>query len=151
MLTAEARARESAWALARRARAWTLAYNGMAIAARMPMMATTIINSMSVKPRWLPSILRFQNLCICLLLETGLLSGGQLLLEERHAGSVPRPSMLRKSRGEGWQVVHFKSLRALGLCKPHNNLTSRTGRTVTGGIPVSASDTSANTPDVLRR
>jgi hypothetical protein len=30
----------------------------------MPMMATTIINSMSVKPRWLPSILRFQNLFI---------------------------------------------------------------------------------------
>src|SRR5512147_2551489 len=64
MLTADARARASAWALARRARAWTLAYSGMAIAARMPMMATTIIKSMSVKPRWLPSILRFQNLFI---------------------------------------------------------------------------------------
>src|SRR5580700_3158423 len=64
MLTAEARARASAWALASRARAWTLAKSGMAIAARMPMMATTIINSMSVKPRWLPSTLRFQNLFI---------------------------------------------------------------------------------------
>jgi hypothetical protein len=28
------------------------------------MMATTIINSMSVKPRWLPSTFRFQNLFI---------------------------------------------------------------------------------------
>src|SRR5512144_2997696 len=64
MLTADARARASAWALARRARAWTLAYSGIAMAARMPMMATTIINSMSVKPRWLPSIFRFQNLVI---------------------------------------------------------------------------------------
>jgi hypothetical protein len=36
------------------------------MAARIPMMATTIINSMSVKPRWLPSIFRllFQNLFI---------------------------------------------------------------------------------------
>src|SRR6266478_4487060 len=66
MLTADARARASAWALARRARAWTLAYSGMAIAARMPMIATTIINSMRVKPRWLPSILRFQNLFIAI-------------------------------------------------------------------------------------
>src|SRR5262245_23656282 len=61
MLTADARARASAWALASRARAWTLAYSGMAMAARIPMMATTIINSMSVKPRWLPSTFRFQN------------------------------------------------------------------------------------------
>src|ERR1700730_5631315 len=59
MLTADARARASAWALARRARAWTLAYSGMAIAARIPMIATTIINSMRVKPRWLPSSLCF--------------------------------------------------------------------------------------------
>src|ERR1700730_18048042 len=59
MLTADARARASAWALARRARAWTLAYSGMAIAARMPMIATTIINSMRVKTRSLPSILCF--------------------------------------------------------------------------------------------
>src|SRR5882672_4870635 len=50
MLTANARARASACALARRARAWTLAYAGMAIAARMPMIATTIINSIRVKP-----------------------------------------------------------------------------------------------------
>src|SRR6266850_6942849 len=57
MLTADARARASAWAFASRARAWTLAYSGMAIAARIPMMATTIINSMSVKPCWLPSSL----------------------------------------------------------------------------------------------
>src|SRR5262249_18103228 len=36
------------------------------MAARMPMIATTIINSMSVKPRWLPSAQRFlfQNLFI---------------------------------------------------------------------------------------
>src|SRR6266545_4188244 len=66
MLMAEASARASAWALAMRARCWTLAYSGMAMAARIPMMATTIINSMSVKPRWLPSIFRFrfQNLFI---------------------------------------------------------------------------------------
>jgi hypothetical protein len=38
-------------------------------------MATTIINSMSVKPRWLPSALRFQNLVIALfLLKPGGLS-----------------------------------------------------------------------------
>src|SRR6266436_4779646 len=55
MLTAEASVRRSAWPLATRARVWTLAYIGMAMAARMPMMATTIISSMSVKPRWFPS------------------------------------------------------------------------------------------------
>src|SRR5574337_1008491 len=43
MLTAEAGARESAWALAMRARCCTLVYSGMAMAARMPMMAITII------------------------------------------------------------------------------------------------------------
>src|SRR5215469_7813908 len=59
MLTAEARVRVSAWALAMRARVWTLAYSGIAMAARMPMMATTIMSSMRVKPRWLPSIFRF--------------------------------------------------------------------------------------------
>src|SRR6266481_8837387 len=58
MLTAEASVRVSACALATRARVWTLAYSGIAIAARMPMMATTIISSMSVKPRWLPSTFR---------------------------------------------------------------------------------------------
>ena len=68
MLTAEARVRVSACALAMRARVWTLAYSGMAMAARMPMMATTIINSMSVKPRWLPSTFIFlcQKLMIIL-------------------------------------------------------------------------------------
>src|SRR5712692_222018 len=37
------------------------------MAARMPMIATTIINSMSVKPRWLPNLQRFlfQKLNIC--------------------------------------------------------------------------------------
>ena len=59
MLTAEASVRASACALAMRARAWMFAYSGMAMAARIPMMATTIISSMSVKPRWLPSIFRF--------------------------------------------------------------------------------------------
>src|SRR5882724_3544447 len=89
MLTADARARESAWALARRARAWTLAYSGMAMAARIPMMATTIINSMSVKPRWLPSIFRFrfQNLFIPIPPETlwpfGPVWKVELLLAER--------------------------------------------------------------------
>src|SRR5205809_7328553 len=36
------------------------------MAARMPMIATTIISSMSVKPRWLPTVQRFlfQNLVI---------------------------------------------------------------------------------------
>src|SRR5262245_29360258 len=62
--TAEARVRESAWALATRARDWMLAYSGKAMAVRMPMMATTIINSMSVKPRWSPSILLRQKLII---------------------------------------------------------------------------------------
>src|ERR1700687_996986 len=55
MLTADAGAGASPCAWARRERAWTLAYSGMAIAARMPMIATTIINSMRVKPRGLPS------------------------------------------------------------------------------------------------
>ena len=59
MLTAEASVRASACALAMRARAWMFAYSGMAMAARIPMMATTIMSSMSVKPRWLPSIFRF--------------------------------------------------------------------------------------------
>src|SRR5882724_8971877 len=38
----------------------------MAMAARMPMMATTIISSMSVKPRWLPTAFLFfiQNIVI---------------------------------------------------------------------------------------
>src|SRR5712691_12452861 len=73
MLMAEASARESAWALATRARCCTLAYSGMAMAARMPMMATTIINSMSVKPRWLPSIARF--LCQKLIISVFPLAG----------------------------------------------------------------------------
>src|SRR5712691_8376733 len=51
MLTALARVRESARALALRARAWMFAYSGIAMAARMPMIATTIISSMRVKPR----------------------------------------------------------------------------------------------------
>src|SRR5258706_10628572 len=59
MLKADAGARESAWAWARRGGARMLAYSGIAMAARIPMMATTIISSMSVKPRWLPSIFRF--------------------------------------------------------------------------------------------
>ena len=53
-LTADPMVRASACALATRARVCTLAYSGMAIAARMPMIATTIINSISVKPAWLP-------------------------------------------------------------------------------------------------
>ena len=40
-----------ACALATRARAWMFAYSGKAMAVRIPMMATTIISSMSVKPR----------------------------------------------------------------------------------------------------
>src|SRR5881397_1633752 len=52
MLTALARVRASAWPFAMRARAWMFAYNGIAMAARMPMIATTIISSMRVKPRW---------------------------------------------------------------------------------------------------
>src|SRR4030095_5006043 len=60
MLTAEASVRASACALAIRARAWMFAYSGIAMAARMPMIATTIISSMSVKPRWVPSIFRFR-------------------------------------------------------------------------------------------
>src|SRR6266851_1109240 len=59
MLTDEARVRVSACALATRARVWTLAYSGMAMAARMPMMATTIMSSMSVKPCWVPSTFLF--------------------------------------------------------------------------------------------
>src|SRR5262245_36891020 len=55
MTTADASVRTSACAFAIRARAWMLAYSGKAMAARIPMMATTIISSMSVKPRWLPS------------------------------------------------------------------------------------------------
>jgi hypothetical protein len=51
MLTAEAMARVSACALAIRARCCTFAYSGTAIAARMPMIATTISSSISVKPR----------------------------------------------------------------------------------------------------
>src|SRR3989442_3279058 len=43
--------RMSAWALAIRDRAVTLAYSGTAIEARTPMIATTIISSISVKPR----------------------------------------------------------------------------------------------------
>src|SRR5215831_2681463 len=50
-----------------RARVCTLAYSGMAMAARMPMMATTIISSMRVKPFWFPICIRFlcQNLNMC--------------------------------------------------------------------------------------
>src|SRR4029450_6772937 len=59
MPPAEASVRASACALAMRARAWMFAYSGIAMAARIPMIATTIISSMSVKPRWLPSIFRF--------------------------------------------------------------------------------------------
>ena len=44
MLTAEASVRASACALAMRARAWMFAYSGIAMAARIPMMATTIIS-----------------------------------------------------------------------------------------------------------
>jgi hypothetical protein len=51
MLMAEAIARVSACAFAIRARACTLAYSGTAIAARIPMMATTMRSSISVKPR----------------------------------------------------------------------------------------------------
>ena len=51
MLTADARVRVSACAFAMRARVWTFAYRGIAMAARMPMMATTIMSSMRVKPR----------------------------------------------------------------------------------------------------
>src|SRR5205809_7151118 len=57
METAEASARASAWALAIRARCCTLAYSGTAIAARMPMIATTIRSSIRVKPRCPPSVL----------------------------------------------------------------------------------------------
>src|SRR6266702_384363 len=56
MLMAEPRIRASSWALATRARVCTLAYSGIAMAVRMPMMATTIISAMSVKPRWLPGV-----------------------------------------------------------------------------------------------
>src|SRR5262249_58061926 len=43
--------RISAWAFAIRDRAVTLAYSGTAIEHRMPTIATTIISSISVKPR----------------------------------------------------------------------------------------------------
>src|SRR2546428_240479 len=52
MLTALARVRASAWALARRARAWMFAYSRMAMAATMPMNATTVISPVQVEPRW---------------------------------------------------------------------------------------------------
>src|SRR5512144_2615576 len=114
MLTAEARARESAWALARRARAWTLAYNGMAMAARMPMMATTIINSMSVKPRWLPSTLRFQNLCICLLLETATYRRSSA--SEGEACIPGARSVDAQDLAGRWQVTHFRAQPGLWEC-----------------------------------
>src|SRR5712692_9777575 len=78
MLTAEPRVRESAWALATRARVCTLAYSGMAMAARIPMMATTIISSMSVKPRWLPSAFLF----VCQKLNMGSVSFESLCCSE---------------------------------------------------------------------
>src|SRR5713226_8532978 len=70
MEMAEPRVLESACALATRARVCTLAYSGIAMAARIPMMATTIISSMSVKPRWLPSAFLF----VCQKLNMGSVS-----------------------------------------------------------------------------
>src|SRR5712692_3954780 len=73
MLTDEPRVRVSACALATRARVWTLAYSGIAMAARMPMMATTIISSMSVKPCWVLSAFLFS--CQKLNMDADLLCG----------------------------------------------------------------------------
>src|SRR5262249_44094183 len=49
--TAVTSERMSAWALAMRDRAVTLAYSGTAIETRTPIIATTIISSIRVKPR----------------------------------------------------------------------------------------------------
>src|SRR6266851_2131413 len=97
MLTAEARARASAWALASRARAWTLAYSGMAMAARIPMMATTIINSMSVKPRWLPSGLR----CLC---QNFVMDSASIVPDEM---LVPRPGWTSMRAGAVSAKLHI--------------------------------------------
>jgi hypothetical protein len=52
-------------------RAWNLMKFGMAMAARMPMMATTIISSMRVKPFFIDLVMR-----IYVLLGTGGWHGG---------------------------------------------------------------------------
>src|SRR5919197_216682 len=106
---AEASVRASACALATRARDWMLAYSGNAIAVRIPMMATTIISSMSVKP-CLSCILLRQKLNIAVpLIELVLdrLRGRWSCLvpvPRRSAGSVPRyPEILRRRAGGGAQ------------------------------------------------
>src|ERR1700737_3819580 len=130
MLTADARARASAWALARRARAWTLAYSGMAIAARMPMIATTIINSMRVKPRWLPSILRFKNLFIALppgkLVALRPSMEVELLLKEGHAGAVPGPRRADLAGRDGHPRVFAHSSEP---CRTYTSLRDGRGGT----------------------
>jgi hypothetical protein len=74
------------------------------MAARIPMMATTIINSMSVKPRWLPSTFRFQNFVI----RTSNLDeviqfsvhSGPALGHEKGADSVPRGTTSGRGKQE---------------------------------------------------